>query len=139
MSFPSSEAFYAARPERLRSPELDFGVQWIDGGSTFVRQRVSYVDATRELYAVTLNGPTRNAVELLAVFPLEPCDNCGGRGVFTPEHDGATGSFCHRCGGTGNSRRLVETALLGWAEVCGTPGSLAWVRERVARVAAVVG
>lgn len=116
--------FYAEDERRAHSPELDFGVHWREGGSTAWSEtyRVSYVEATGELYAFS---NVRGEVELLATLELVPCAVCC-------EALGAVAVACLGCGGTGNSRGPVDAALEGWADVCGTPDSLAWVRERVA-------
>ena len=38
-------------PRRARSPELDFGCWWTLGGRDWPRWRVSWIEATGELYA----------------------------------------------------------------------------------------
>jgi hypothetical protein len=93
-TFPTLEAFYSADERRRRSGELDFGVWWRDG-STWPTYRVSWIEATGELYAIAQAGSRR--VEVLGHF--------GARGA-------------------------VEAGLRGWANQCGGPNSLAWVRRR---------
>ena len=65
--FPSILDFYSARAERERSPEVDYGYHWrrsntADHGEP--RWRLSYVENTREVYAMRCDGST--AVVLLA-------------------------------------------------------------------------
>lgn len=102
--YDSLEAFYAGDVRRVESVEVDFGVHWRPSHSAFQTWRVSWVEATGELYAVRLSpGPIV------------------GRGRGGPVHVLATGL------------RMVEDAeelLLGWTDECGSVGSLDWVRER---------
>lgn len=120
----SIEAFYAEDTRRRRSPERRFGRQWYAGGSTSVTHRVSYVDATGELYAIANSGADRNKVALLAQLQTSPCENCDA-GVVD-------GEACVECGGSLLSRYLVEAALYGWQTAVGTPDSIAWLLERIA-------
>jgi hypothetical protein len=93
--------FYgSSTSDRSRSGEADYGVWWWEGhrGGPW---RVSYVDATRELYAVELGGdwprPGEKRLRILGTF---------------------------------RDRDHVEAALEGWAEACGGPGSLGWIEDR---------
>jgi hypothetical protein len=121
-------------PQRLRSPERDYGVFWRQGGSNWVTHRVSYVFATGEIYVVANAGPHVGRVELLGICPAEDCAECDGAGAASDPLD----AYCRACGGTGMSTEAVERALAGWDVHCGTPGSLEWLRERLVacRVAA---
>jgi hypothetical protein len=96
LQYASSAEFYANRPDRKRSREVDFGVWWQDGVVNWPRYRVSWVDATGEVVAVKMAGD-----ESVVVL-----------GVIEDEAE-------------------LERRLDGWAEECGKPGSLEWVRERV--------
>ena len=111
--YPNIEAFYSENEARRRSPEADYGVWWHDGvGTEF--WRVSYVQATGEVYAV---NPWNGQVEVLGVVPPDLEE-------FTP-------------GGNRTSRltyyRTLDRILDGWAEHCGKRNSLAWVREKLAQ------
>lgn len=87
---------------RVRSREVDYGVWWREGSGHGPWWRVSWVDATGELYAIC-GGPRDTEyygqVELLA---------------------------------SGLSEPGIEEKLKGWGNVIGGPGSLGWVRARVA-------
>lgn len=63
--------FYGGREDRERSPELDFGVWWWEGAAPWGSQwRVSFVDATGELYAVESGGgsPAERRLRILGRF-----------------------------------------------------------------------
>ena len=136
-TFESVEVFYADDERRRRSPELDFGVWWRHLG---VLYRLTWVDATGELVAVQLTGPTaiplsRLEAELERVnFPREDvgavADVFGevfGVAIFGGKPESVTVL------GVVRARDVVERLLDGWGEVCGEPDSLAWVLERVQR------
>lgn len=77
--YPSLEAFYAGRPERARSGEADYGVHWRAGGRDWPRWRVSYVQATGEVYAFEQAAKSR--VRVLGVIPPDdPADDPRGPG-----------------------------------------------------------
>lgn len=85
-TFPSIEAFYAADERRRLSPEHDFGCWWVEG-PTWQRYRVSWVEATGEVYAIRATAEPA-PLELLAVIPDEAdltarlrgwADVCGAR------------------------------------------------------------
>ena len=106
--YPSLEAFYSENEARRRSPEADYGVWWKDGGSDEL-WCVSYVQATGEVYAVHIGG-----VEILGIVPPDPDERT--RGDLRREL---------------TYYRTLDRILEGWAEHCGRPGGLAWVRERL--------
>jgi hypothetical protein len=55
-TYPSLDAFYAAGGERRTlSLEHDFGVMWREGTRRRPRYRVSWIEATGELYALALS------------------------------------------------------------------------------------
>jgi len=101
--FSSIEEFYADNEVRRNSPEADYGVWWTsprDPGYW----RVSYIQATGEVYAVLVRGGT---VEIL--------------GTVSPDTD-AVGEVYYR---------YLNRILKGWADVCGTATSLEWVRRKI--------
>jgi hypothetical protein len=70
LSFASLAEFRAALPTRGRSPEVDYGRPWRDGGFG-PAYRVAWLPATGELFAVRL-GPRAaggGRVEVLAHVP----------------------------------------------------------------------
>ena len=118
--YPSLEAFYSANEARRRSPEADYGVWWRDDrrdGSC----RVSYVQATGEVYAVHIGGPGQ--VEILGVVPPDPDDR---NSTHLAPRQRLQLTFY----------RTLDRILEGWAEHCGTMSGLAWVRERLAQASA---
>ncbi len=50
------DEFYAADPRREVSPEVDFGVMWRGGDDALASYRVSWVEATGELYIYRMTG-----------------------------------------------------------------------------------
>ena len=73
-TYRSLAEFYASSEAREKSGEVDFGYHWCIDASRAPRWRVSYVQDTREVYALLLNtgdttvvllarGPDRDAVE----------------------------------------------------------------------------
>ena len=111
--YPSLEAFYSEKGDRRRSPEADYGCWWVNDQGTG-HCRVSYVQATGEVYAVQLIYD--EAVEVLGVVPPDPDETVRrgfGRTMF-PYY------------------RTLDRILEGWSEHCGRPDGLAWVRERLA-------
>lgn len=57
--FQSIEAYYAADEDRRQSPEVDFGVMWVEGRTSWPQHRVSWVEATGEVYSIRLANPLR--------------------------------------------------------------------------------
>ena len=53
---------WASEPRRERSNEVDFGVFWTYQGMPFPKWRVSWIEATGEVYAKELGGQERFAV-----------------------------------------------------------------------------
>lgn len=108
-TFPSIEAFYAADERRRRSGEADYGVWWQDEDPLF-RYRISYVQATGEVYRVACLPNTEEwPVEVLAIVPPDE------------------GGFFYK---------TLEGILEGWADHCGPPDGIAWVRRVLAPWAA---
>lgn len=108
------EAFYDADSRRRRSPEADYGVRWTLPGSHRDRYRVSYCGLTGEIYAEL---QPRGLVLLLGVvLPTEDPN----RSIVDPApryYEGAGG---------------LDDVLAGWEHKMDSPGSLVWVRERIA-------
>ena len=105
-SYPNIKTFYNENMARLRSGEADYGAWWHDGvGAEF--WRVSYIQATGEVYAVRhQDGP----VEVLGVVPPDHLET--DRGPYY---------------------RKLDRILDGWSEHCGKLNSLAWVRAKLAQ------
>lgn len=101
-SYANIEAFYAENEERRRSGEADYGAWWTEPNQNWPRWRVSYIQKTGEVYAVQLNG---GQVELLGVVPPDDAR------IYYQTLD-----------------RILE----GWADIINEPGSLDWVRARLA-------
>jgi hypothetical protein len=112
--FPTLEAFYADRPERRRSGEADFGVHWTERPARpFPVWRVSYIQATGEVYAVCLTGP--GLVKVLGTVP--------------PDQDDRHVSGDWARGGT--YYRTLDRILHGWAELEPRNRRLSWVKARL--------
>ena len=102
--FRDLESFYSAGVNRRHSQESDYGVHWRQGTDTSDRWRVSYIRATGEIYA---RREYRPLIALLGVVPPDEAE----RGPW---------------------RRTLERILEAWADRCGKPGGLEWVRDRLA-------
>jgi hypothetical protein len=96
------DEFYAQDPRRKASPEADYGVWWYETGRNYPAWRVSYIQRTGEVYAVSTAS---RFVMVLGTIPPDAGD------IFY---------------------RTLDRILVGWAEECGKPNSLAWVRKRLA-------
>lgn len=101
--FVSIDEFYADRPRRTRSGEMDFGVWWFDARQlTF---RISAIKDTGEVYSLQQRGADAGRVTvLLAGLPV--------------------GEACYD---------MAEALLEGWADKCGTPSSYEWAVGALAR------
>lgn len=109
--FPSIDAFYDDRPERRHSGEADFGLHWhVHRRSRFPSWRVSYIQATGEIYAAQLLGSC--PVRVLGVVPSDPVE----------EHE--------------VYYRTLDKILDGWADLDVSGFDLAWVERRLAEHAA---
>jgi hypothetical protein len=100
---------------RAHSPELSFGVEWLDrrGLPDAIHTRVIYLIETGELVAHGRDG----RVEVLATFPLERCRRCRG-------------AECVLCLESGWSTALVEETLEGWERHAAAPFGFDWLRRR---------
>ena len=107
--FPNMDAFYVDL-RRRRSPEADYGVFWYDD-NPLERWRVSYVQATGEIYACR-NGdtPQNSPVEVLGILPADKPDAPLGVWYTT-----------------------LDKVLSDWPTHCGKPGGLTWIRTQLAR------
>jgi hypothetical protein len=72
-TYPSLDAFYEAGGERRTlSLEHDFGVMWLAGTRRRPRYRVSWIEATGELYALALSEFEHlQKVELLGIVDTQ--------------------------------------------------------------------
>jgi len=109
--YPTLSAFYSARPERRRSPEIDRGLDWRDGEPSRARWRVSYLQATREIYAVRMTGGIPGPVRLLGAIPVGPGT------VPRPDR---------------YYRQALDQALEGWEDPAISGNDLAWVERQLA-------
>lgn len=103
--FRNLEEYYRDNGARARSPEAGYGVHWKETGSESL-WGASYVRHTGEVYVMRLAD--RGPVEVLGAFPVDE-----DAGIFDVYYRG------------------MEAHLAGWAERCGLPGSLGWLRERM--------
>ncbi len=99
--WPNLSEFYAD-PNRRLSGEADYGVWWKDGDKTFPNYRVSYIRDTGEIYAAACQD---GEVQLLGTCPPDE--------------------------GFDTYYRTLDRILEGWADECGKPNGLAWVRRRL--------
>ena len=101
-SYPNIETFYSENEARRRSGEADYGVWWM-GEHDLGPWRVSYVQATGEIYAIRLGGGGQ--VQVLGIVPPDPDEI-----YYT----------------------TLDHILEDWSEHCGKRGSLEWVRSKLA-------
>ncbi|MDP2946149.1 MAG: hypothetical protein Q8N61_01690 [bacterium] len=118
-TYANSEEFYHEDPRRRSSGEADYGVWWLADERSRSHWRVSYVHATGEVYAVELGGA--GPVEVLGIVPPDE------------EHVGPHHRPWERY------YRTLDKILEGWAEHCGQPGGLKWVKERLEGVGCTPG
>jgi hypothetical protein len=109
--------FYDADPRRRASEELEFGSDWDEDGA---RTQVSWIEATGELYA--MRDPLGRLVT----------DVIGDMGVQPVGDKQLTIEVL----GTVAGRDAIGGVMSGWEAAMGSgPGSLTWVRDRVAHAA----
>ena len=105
-SYKNIEEFYAENEERRRSGEADYGVWWTEPGHSWPHWRVSYIQKTGEVYAVQLDGVgSSGKVELLGIVQADE------NSIYY---------------------QTLDRILAGWADICGGPGSLDWIRAKLA-------
>jgi hypothetical protein len=112
--YDSLRAFYDDRPERRASGEADYGVHWLVGGQHWPSWRVSYVQATGELYAVSLHGLDCPVVVLGVVPPDDPADD--------PNPGASRGRYYF----------TLDGILDGWADPDVSGHDLAWIVRKLA-------
>ena len=93
--------FYNEDTRRLHSVAAGYGVWWKDGDKNFPYYRVSYVQSTGEVYAVASNG---RSVMILGTWPPD------------------VGEIYYAS---------LDKVLEGWAERCGPPGGIQWIRGKL--------
>ena len=107
--YRSLSNFYMADQRRIDSREVDVGLWWReDAGGPL--HRAAWIKDTGELYLVRLGAPG------------------DGDGV------GAVEGGDVEVLAVVEDRERLESILEGWREECGAPDSLAWLRERAARL-----
>ena len=109
--YPTLSAFWTARPPRRTSPEDEYGEGWHAGAASGPSWRVSYIRATREVYAVRLTEGIPGPVRLLGVMLASP-----GAGQHPDQHN----------------RRMLDAALRGWDDPDISGHDLAWVEKQLA-------
>ena len=120
--YVSLKAFYADRPERDKSPESDYGVHWHANGRDWPSYRVSYVQATGEVYAVERGaGPVR----VLGVVQPDPDERFASK----DEVGGIAWSDRHR---RGTYYDTLDKILDGWADPGVSGFDLAWIERKLA-------
>ena len=77
---------WIAEPPRGRSPELDFGVWWRVSGSRYT-WRVSWIEATGELYAKELASGDEDRFVVLGTFSTEEEAEAAMEGWAAGDHD----------------------------------------------------
>jgi hypothetical protein len=115
------EAFYDENPARRASEEFEFGRDWTDDEQ--YRCEVSWVQDTGELYLMTA--------------PVEPIVADGAGDEFVQRLP--TRAVTVEVLDTVPSIESVEAMLAGWADAMPEPGSVRWVRDRVAGGAPAAG
>ena len=108
------DEFYDADPARRSSEEFGYGRDWTDlnGG----RCELLWVEATGELYV--MKEPTEPIVS----------DPLGD----TFLQDLPASALTVEVLGEVKTRAALDQALAGWETAMTTPGSLAWIRDRIA-------
>ncbi len=110
--YPNLETFYS-EDSRRRPKEADYGVGWKDREG--YPYRVSYVQATGEVYAVRLPDTAPNS----RVYLL---------GVIRPDNPDPLAHWK----GTGERwYTTLDTILDGWWDGIPQPASIDWVAERI--------
>jgi len=108
------EEFYDADPRRRASEEIAFGREWTDADGG--RYEVMWIVDTGEVYAM--------------FEPVEPIASDGVGDIFVQHMP--TSAVTVEVLGVIADRAEVERRLAGWEEQMTEPGSISWVRERLA-------
>jgi hypothetical protein len=101
---------------RSRSGESDFGVWWRSSNQGFPVYRISVVHATGEVIAV------RSDTDDYEVLGSVTHD---GKLIHDPPY------YRPECGDD-CAYAAAERLFDGWADKCGSPGGLEWIKERLA-------
>ncbi len=107
------EHFYESNEARRNSEEIEFGSEWVgEDGEIF---QLSWIEATGEMY-------------LMADTPNNPVVDGFGDIIPTPEQ---SSELEVEVLGTIGTLDEVHSILEGWQDICGEPGSLAWLKVRL--------
>jgi hypothetical protein len=123
--FPSLEAFYDDQPERGTSGEADFGVHWHANGQSWPEWRVSYIQATGDVFAVEQYGTCK--VRVLGNVEPDPDER-----YSKDQAGGIAWSDKH---GRGTYYTTLDKILDGWADPDVSGHDLAWIGQRLAAAA----
>lgn len=153
--FPDVETMLRARgvPRRpdpdgsFAEDSYDFGVHWKDVRGrryrlTWIGPRLRDPAVAGELYLVRLGSAPSGEVELLCLIPPVPPDREAAETIshlsyYEAHGRGSSGLSEAERSRLGRARESVqpdanvEAILDGWAEVCGLPRSIDWIRDRV--------
>ena len=119
IKYKSIEDFYGSNHRRRTSGEADYGVHWRYQGANWPAWRVSYVQATGEVYAKEAEGrcsPVCHKPFGGKVFVL---------GIVPPDEVEDHGTYY----------KTLDEVLKGWDKVCGSDEGIEWVRDRIAAIA----
>ncbi|HXY94774.1 MAG TPA: hypothetical protein VEP49_20090 [Acidimicrobiia bacterium] len=108
------EQFYDEDPRRRESDEVELGRDWTDDRG--VRHEISWVADTGEVYAMR---------EPDAAIDMDPVGD-------TFEEDLPMDSVTVEVLAVVPDRADLDARLAGWEDAMTQPGSLGWVRERLA-------
>ena len=112
--YASLEAFYDDQPRRRASGEADYGVHWhVHRRCRFPLWRVSYIQATGEVYAVQQHGAC--PVRVLGIIPPDPVEPRDQLLYYRNTY-----------------YRTLDKILEGWAEPDVSGFDLAWVERKLA-------
>jgi hypothetical protein len=108
------EEFYEQDARRRHSDEIELGTEWTDAGGA--RHEVSWVKDTGEVYAMreTLGTVIEDPFQDASVVPAP------------------TKSITVEVLGTVADESELDRLFAGWQDAMTQPGSLSWVRERLA-------
>lgn len=111
--YPTLKAFYDADARREPSREADYGAHWTDAHGGWPYWRVSYIQATGEVYAIAQSAGQGGPVRVLGTVRPDPVlPGASGRNQLW--------------------YRTLEHILDGYADPDVTGRDLAWVAGRLA-------
>ena len=102
---------------RGQSREVDYGIHWHTGATLWPQWRLSYLQATGEVYALRLSGNPPGPVRVLGIVPPDP----------DPGPGFPAGSL--RVWQERRYYRTLDAILDGWADQEGL--DLAWAEARL--------